>query len=650
MSDKTASSPVGEPPVSQLPAPAELRGAGEVERRDPIAPAVLRDEGAAPPTGGRRGGGNGGGDGGGNGPDDGSLPLYGETEPPSRAKRAMRWFKSPSFPILVFLALSWTSTTFGLVRLVSADRGSATIGEALIIGILVFAATVTMKLMLDLLLASRSIIRAGLSLTGYGVLMALSVGFGFAFYWELLEARRQSFDGARVALSETTRELEKGRASLALISAGIKSLAEESAAKSAREEKVGFTCEAGVGPGPGPRREFRRLEAAKFSAAATDVGTRIADEETKIDQLAKRLDALNAVARKGSAGDAEQKAEFARINAAFARFEADFNTFLTAGPLAKLATSYRKDAAAYRDPTFQRTGPDAKGRISTFTCSDLVLAARLDRMAGIIEGVKPVSFKTVRVIEGADATTEAFQRLTTSTATALFFWRWGEDEGGGAPTKGPGGAGPSGEGPGGAPATAKEKLLAAASPKAPTGLQRRDLVPLFTAGVVDLMILVLTLIEGRGSRMTLLHESMDRAARAPMRLRDYVDLSRQISGDPVFELFANYRVSVMGRYYIAAPTSVAADPASQAQDRAISNLLWALRAKGLAKRVFPMVLLSNEKIADQLTRLGSPAGGRESYELWRLDDGFWDEAVDGLYSDARRSTGAQRRVSEVEKV
>ncbi len=587
-----------------------------------------------------------------------ARPVGPRVDPPPRpeARRrpaVLRWIVSTSFPMLIFLALSWTSTTLGLVGLISADRGEATALEYVIVGFLVLAATITMKLMLDLLLEARGVLRGALCLFGYVTLMTLSVGFGFAFYWELLEARRQSFDNARVAVASATQKLEQGRAILVQLNTALDALATDSAAKSRREEAVGFTCEPDVGPGPGPRREFRRSEAARFADAATVLGARIADEEAKINALSERLAALEAAADEGAEGDAERDAAFAAINADFQRFEADFNAFLTAGPLPALASTFTADAAAYRNPSFVRTGPDAFGRVSDFVCTDRALAARLDQVARTINGLDPVSFGSVRIIEDAGATSEAFERLTTSAGDVVFFWRaeaLGEEDAirQRVALERAREAAAADESQEEARRIAEEILAATGGAGAATqqGLISRDMIPLFTAGIVDLMILVLTLLEGpdRGGRFGALHGGMERAARAPLSPMELLAYSRELAGDPNFRLFDAYRFTYLGRDYVAVPMSPSGDPDEAQDDVAISNLLRALRAKGFARRARPVPYKSNEVVAAQLEQRQSPAAGRRGYELWRLDSAFWSEALDGFYDDARRMQRSRRDV------
>lgn len=624
------------------------------------AAAGARTTSAGPRPGAGLGAGSGGSPGGGTGGSGsgggGSFSVGAPKDPPPRPEPRrlpgfIRWIMSAGFPMLIFLGLSWTSTTLGLVGLISADRGEATITEYAIVGLLVLAATITMKLMLDVLIASRGLFRGGLSLFGYVTLMLLSVGFGFAFYWELLEARRQSFDDARGAVSSASETLEESRAILVQLSTSLDALAADSADKAQIEETVGFTCEANIGPGPGPRREFRRAEAVRFAQAATLVGARIEDQETQINALSERLVALESAAEQGVEGNEARDAAFAAINADFDRFEADFNAFLTVGPLPDLAQTFAADAAAYRDPTFVRSGPGSGGAVSEFVCTDAALARRLEQLSASINGLQPVSFGGVRVIEGAGATTEAFERLTISAGDLVFFWR--DRERGEADAtrervelerarRAAMADGDQEE----ARRLATEILEATGGVNGPTreGLQSRDMIPLFTAGIVDLMILVLTLLQGpdRGGRFGAIHGGMERASRSPLSPMEFLSYSRELAGDPNFRLFEAYRFSYLSKDYVAVPVSPSDDPAEAQDDVAISNLLRALKAKGFARRAHPVLWGADRVVAMQLAARRSPAAGREGYELWRLDGSFWAEALDGFYDDARRVQKARR--------
>ena len=483
--------------------------------------------------------------------------VYVDEEPSSGGGwRAPRWLRRENWPLLIFLGLSWTSTTFGLTRLIAADRGEPELVEYFIIGAFVFAATASMKLMLDLALTIRQPLRRAAALVGYLLLMGFSIFFGFAFYWELLEARAQTFDGARGALASADRALSQSRATLGAVARDVEGLRRISAEMAERERREGRTCEANIGAGDGPRRVFRDAEAARFEADARNLTSRLTVIDTELARIDSQIESLNTLAETREGGDQALRDGFNAINGALVALESNYNAILTAGGVGGLRADYSSAAQGYRDPGFVRTGPNAQGRPSRFICHDPALARQLDRIVVSIGSLSTLRFAPVEILKDARATEEAFDRLSGSIMGAVAsidvtgalgdLWEDGQAAILGAANDGGGsGGGSAGGGSSGGPA---------AGPSG-GGLIEDDYLPLFAASIVDVMILIFTLIEGPQfrSRLDDVQRGIDRAKRADVNAKDLVDLSRRIATDPCFQLLEDYRFTFRDRDYVAVP-------------------------------------------------------------------------------------------------
>lgn len=590
--------------------------------------------------------------------------------------RFPRILRRDSWPLLIFLGLSWTSTTFGLTRLIAAERGAPTMLELAIIGAFVFAATASMKLMLDLVLIERKIYKRVLSLIGYLLLMGFSIFFGFAFYWELLEARSQTFAGARGALASANRELSESRATLDIVAANIQGLKELSARMAERERTEGRTCEAGVGAGDGPRRRFRDAEAQRFGADAANVASRLALIDGELTRVDGQVTALEGLATQtGSDGGQALVAGFNDINGALVALEVNYNAMLAGSGLTALAGQYRQDAARYADPNFQRTGPNAAGRSSRFICHDPALARQLGQIAAAIERVQPLSFKPVEVLKDARATDEAFDRLSRSLIALVSF-----------------DAGPVGASSPDADAEARARAAAnsgaaagAPAPAARGGLIEQDYLPLFAASIVDVMILIFTLIEGpqRRWRMGEIDRGIKLASAAEIMMSELVGLSRKIADDPNFALLDDYYFTHGDGHFIAVPAA-APDPGSEAlraalrpisapggpeaadpwaaadaeswfleqlealhqDDKVVANLVRSLAAKGLARRVHPFLVQGEKRVSERFALRRSRAAGRRAYEIYKIDIEAWAEMVDSAFAGARDAADAAAEGAE----
>ncbi len=386
------------------------------------------------------------------------------------------------WPVYIFLVLSWFSTTAGLVGLIKGEREGWFLSTWLIIGFLIFGATLMMKRFLDAIFLSDTWRMRGVAVIGYLFLMGVSIFFGFAFYWGQIEARQQTFGDAIEAIEANSDELNRRKTQLEEIDAAYQTLAAISEQKYDEELSVGFTCERTSfgGPGDGPRREFRRQECTRFKGYAAQIGSRIAlietgdrvivdpamtqcgvnappppapiveapdpdldltdpqEAATDITEIPPEelpttasLNALNQALIRirdleastgGSREDRDlRQREFDRVNAMLRQFRNRFTTLID-GPLVRgRIPDLRLDASEYEDQSFTRTGPSSTGAVSSFRCYDPEFSRRLDDTADTLERLtaSPIRLQDLVAKDGAKATREAFRRLW-GTLTSVF--------------------------------------------------------------------------------------------------------------------------------------------------------------------------------------------------------------------------------------
>ena len=120
---------------------------------------------------------------------------------------------------------------------------------------------------------------------GYIFLTIISVGFGFGFYWKVLESRSEASRSAESAVSQVQAALLAGSARLDQLQSTLEQLTQISQEKAIIERERGASCP-NSRPGDGPRRRLRDDDAARFSFASNFVKGR----STKVKADMKGLD------------------------------------------------------------------------------------------------------------------------------------------------------------------------------------------------------------------------------------------------------------------------------------------------------------------------------------------------------------------------
>lgn len=576
---------------------------------------------------------------------------------------------SDDWPVYIFLFLSWFSTSAGLVGLIHGERAGFPLQTWLVIGLLIFGATLMMKRFLDRLLSADT---WGMRITaffGYLFLMMISIFFGFAFYWGQIEAREQTFGDAIAAIETNSTILDGKRAELNSIRDAYIGLANYSKDAYEKEFSEGYTCERGSrgGPGDGPRREFRRQSCVRFQGYATEVAVQVnrlrtgtsgevptpegcnapnveLDNTEKIDANLEALGAglenvreLEADATSGDDARKLRQKKFDEINRLLREFESNFDILARGEIVAGRIDELNALADEYGDPNLTRRGRNSAGVVSDFKCPDEEFAGRLSRTAASLAALSAteISLEPLTAKDGAKATREAFDRLWNTMRSTLI----------------PGQSVISPqrretqlraelrqalqEQEDGEENTARlrdlhSQLQEVLATKGRDGMMRGDDYPsLLIASIVDLMILFATLMVKRKKRWTFTGTSedmeeydSDEVLSPLMASRLTQEAEREVVE---FKRSNDYSVQIGEERFIVEPLELSADDDIKADDKAIQSLIQILVLEGKTKRARMLFGSSAAKISQLLEAKESQAAGRSRYNLWRVSSDYWRE-------------------------
>jgi hypothetical protein len=129
--------------------------------------------------------------------------------------------------------------------------------------------------LLDQIFAPIGHITRLLYVAGYVFLSVISIGFGFGFYWKVLESRSEASRSAESAVTQVQGALNTAATRLEQLNGTLVSLTAISTQKAEQERANGTSCPNSK-PGEGPRRKMREDDAARFSFASDFVKARVA--------------------------------------------------------------------------------------------------------------------------------------------------------------------------------------------------------------------------------------------------------------------------------------------------------------------------------------------------------------------------------------
>ena len=537
------------------------------------------------------------------------------------------------FLVIGLGVLSWVATYVGMLELIEANMGDLPIVHKLIIGFSVAMLMTMIVWLLDQLFAPIGFFTKVCYAGGYLFLTLISAGFGFGFYWKVLESRSEATRGAESAIGQVQGSLYAAATRLEQLNGTLVQLTAISTQKAELERASGTSCPNSK-PGDGPRRKMREDDAARFTFASDFVKGRVGSvksEMTALDaDLAKILkdDKSTIDAKSGTRNDYMRSLSRKLDNTV-----TGFNAFRTDPQLKQI----RADLAERADKT---TVIDSKG--VAISCPDMQLSTALKGVVRAIDQLPELEKPKVAAVEGSEATIEAFRRLTATFYGALSF-------------KLP----PSADELRDAQKRAVQSVespspVARAASMEQAGLSKRDYVPLAIAIFVDLCLLLVSM--GRPvNRLGGMLPKMREAERGPVIqiLSRFNDIHRDKQVRENFEIFRHVVFDFNGDYYVAVPLDAPRrmNP-EQREDlrleaQLLSNLFTSFEKEKIFNRVM-MPLFSTGSVQKRLRRQGSKFAESEAFRIYKFKDGAWSEIILGAIMGAAKRVESEKRRRRVE--
>ncbi len=527
--------------------------------------------------------------------------------------------------------LSWVATYVGMLELIQANMGDLPLIHKLIIGFSVAMLMTMIIWLLDQIFAPISTATRLAYIAGYIFLSVISVGFGFGFYWKVLESRGESSRSAESAVTAVQSSLNAASTRLEQLNATLLQLATLSRTKAETERTKGTSCPNSK-PGDGPRRRMRDEDAARFSFASEFVAGRVT--AVKADMAALDGDLAKIAASDPSIIDPKTGTRNEFMKALGRKLDmtvSSFNALRTDPQLKQMRQdlSERADRTTFGDP---KAG-------GGFVCPDAELTHALRGAVRAIGELPVLEKPTIAAVEGSEATIEAFRRLTATFYGLLAFQlppsadelrelqkkAMQSVEGGAAPALAPG------EG----------------------GLSKRDYVPLAVAVFVDICLLLVSL--GRRTHgLNGLMPKMREAERGPVIeiLSRFNDIHRDSEIRESFELFRHVVFDVHGSYYVAVPLDAPplASPERREELRIEAQLLANLFTSFEKDKIFYRTWTPfSATVQKKLARQGSKFADSEAFRVYKFRNGAWSEIILGAVMGAARRAEAEAHRRRIER-
>ncbi len=537
--------------------------------------------------------------------------------------------------------LSWVATYVGMLELIEANTGDLPIVHKIIIGFSVAMLMTMIVWLLDQMFAPIGAFTRFCYMAGYLFLSIISVGFGFGFYWKVLESRSESSRSAESAVAQVQGSLHAASTRLEQLQATLVQLTAVSQQKAELERTKGTSCP-NSRPGDGPRRKLREDDAARFTFASDFVKGRVTAVKSELAAL--DTDLARVVMQDKATFDAATgtRNEFMKnLGRKLDMTATGFNAFRTDPQLRQMRT----DLA---DRGNQTTFGDLKK--GGFSCPDTQLQAALNGAVRAIDQLPELQKPQIAAVEGSEATIEAFRRLTATFYGALAFkLPPSADELRNLQKR----AVQSAE-----TQTAEQRAMMSEG----GGLSQRDYVPLAIAIFVDVCLLLVSM----GRPMNRLHGLMPKmreAERGPVIqiLSRFNEIHRDPQIRQNFELFRHVVFDWHGDYYVAvplhAPTRFMPKYARMRETdlddleheaHLLANLFTSFEKERIFKRVYNP-LLGTRAIQKRLERQGSKFAEVEAFRVYRFRDGAWSEIILGAVMGAARRVEAAKQRDNIER-
>lgn len=523
--------------------------------------------------------------------------------------------------------LSWVATYVGMLELVEANMGDLPFIHKLIIGFSVAMLMIMIIWLLDQLFKPHAFVSKALYATGYIFLSIISVGFGFGFYWKVLESRGEASRSAESAVGSVQSSLHAASTRLEQLQATLIQLTQVSTEKAELERTKGLSCP-NSRPGDGPRRKMREEDAQRFQFSSEFVKGRVTSVRSELSAL--NDDMIRIVSDDPSTVDAKSgnRNEFMRgLSRKLDLTVTGFNAFRTDPQLKQM----RADLA---DRAERTTFSDNRG--GTFACPDPQLQTALRGVVKAIDQLPALEKPQIAAVEGSEATIEAFRRLTATFYGMLSF-------------KLPPSAEDMRELQKKAVQSVESGQTEARSWNAEQGgLSKRDYVPLAVALFVDLCLFLVSMVQTPRHRLAGLLPKMQNAESGPVIdiLSRFNDIHRDQQVRESFEIFRHVVFDMNGDYYVAVPLDAppAVDPAEREELRVEAQLLANLFASFEKEKIFKRTLLpTTGSIQKRLKRQGSKFANSEAFRVYKFTDGAWSDIILGAVMGAAKRAENDKR-------
>lgn len=500
------------------------------------------------------------------------------------------------FLIFCLAALSWFATYTGMLELIIAN--SVEIGLIYRIAIAFAVATLMLMILyiLDTLFSPVSAWLRVLYIFGYVLLTTISVGFGFGFFWKVLESRAESTRSAEAAIAQVQTSLQKGQVRLEQLQSTLNTLTTLSRDKAIEEREKGTSCPNSK-PGDGPRRRLRDADASNFAFISDFIGGRagaVKQDFAELNQdMAKVLSNDPATVDASGTRNAFLRGVSRKLDLTITRFNA-----LKTDP----QLQEHRDRLAARS---ERTAFD-DGSGGTFACPDIQLQTALRGVVRAIDGLPQIDKPDVAAVEGSEAIVEAFRRLTTTLFGLLHFeLPPSPDELRDLQRK--------------AVQSAQNSPQAQSLLAQEPGLGSRDYIPLFVALFVDFCLLLVS-VNRPINRFQMLLTTLKDAREGPIGevLSRFHDSHAEGLADE-FAIFQHAVFDFLGDYYVAVPLS-----SKRVDARYLANLLVALEGKGIVDRV---IVLPNPFVRRKLASQNSDFANETAFRVYRFRNGAWSKMM-----------------------
>ena len=554
-------------------------------------------------------------------------------------------------------ALSWVATYVGMLELIEANMGDLPLVHKIIVAFSVAMLMTMIIWLLDKMFSPIDGFTRLCYIAGYIFLSVISVGFGFGFYWKVLESRGEASRSAESAITQVQTSLFAASTRLEQLQSTLDQLTTVSSEKAEVERASGKSCP-NSGPGDGPRRKMREDDAARFKFASDFVKGRVGTVKSDMAGLDGDLQKIVKDDRSVIDPRTGNRNEFLRgVGRKLDLTVTGFNAFRTDPQLKQI----RADLADRAEKT---TVAGAKGVV--ISCPDPQLQMALRGVVRAIDQLPELERPKIAAVEGSEATIEAFRRLTTTFFGLMAFkMPPSADELRELQKRAVQSVEMSGQSP------VSAQRLAYAEQGA--GLAKRDYVPLAVAIFVDLCLLLVSI--GRPvNRFVGAQRSMREAESGPVYpiLSRFHDTHGHADVVKYFEVFRDVIFEVNGHYHVAVPLNIpkGADNRDELRREAqtLANLCYALEGQGILAR--PISFLPPLLAYRQLQRRGSkfvecygnrrsphlrrgwqairsvwsemPRAERPAFKVYRFKKGAWPEMILGAVMGAARRVEAEK--------